>query len=107
MINYNWQAVAYLGAHFVTISKHSRPLLISAPTTFASNGSWWYAYTGFLYPPQLLAVEFTITNKVIVCGNTGPHSYSSYAVVQDIGVEPICNRLEGGCVSATLILHIV
>lgn len=61
----------------------------------------------FRIPRNILAVEFTITNKVIVYGNTGPHSYSSYAVVQDIGVEPIYNRLEGGCVSATLILHII
>lgn len=35
----SWQAVAYLGAHLVTINKYSRPLFISVLTTFASNGS--------------------------------------------------------------------
>lgn len=81
--------------------------LYLCPTTFVPNGSWWYAHSVFLNPPQLLAVEFTIANKTMVCGNTGPHSYSSYAVEQDTGLEPVYNGLEDRCVSSTLILYMV
>ena len=44
--NGSWQAVGYLAAHLVTISKYSRPLLISVLTTFASNGSLVVYITG-------------------------------------------------------------
>ena len=80
-IFFNWQAVAYLGAHLVTINKYSRPLFISAPTTFAPNGSWWYMPQVFPDLSPQFESKFTITNKVIVCGNTGPHSYYSDTMV--------------------------
>ena len=74
---FNWQAVAYLGAHLVTISKYSRPLLISALTTFASNGS------------LVVVREGLHTHR-----DTSPSTWR-FDILVSIGKTMYCNSLQG------------